>query len=322
MNPFSDKHYLCLAGGGPKGHVYTGALKAIHYLAPHFLPNLRGTVGTSVGALFACLLACRVSVSDIARLVSDISFSELVNLSVNWSGYGLDGGGELRRLVERVVSQMLGSTEVTFQQLYQRTGIRLVVVVTNVETAQAEYHGRCSTTWNLPIVDSLVASCSIPILFSPVIIGGVRYVDGGLVDNFAFHAFDMHHTVGLRFHCALTELTGLKDYLYRVLTLPVDKLAERQYRSIPTHYRHHNIISFRVLDSPSLYYDNRVQDLIQQGFQGVYDFIERQQAVSTLVLGMLVACRTAPSEGWRGADSETPPLPAPAAAAAPPAAAE
>ena len=35
-----------------------------------------------------------------------------------------------------------------------------------------------------PIVEAVTASCSIPIIFSPVVINGVHYVDGGLFHNF------------------------------------------------------------------------------------------------------------------------------------------
>jgi predicted acylesterase/phospholipase RssA len=320
MNPFTDKHFLCLAGGGPKGHVYTGALKAISYLAPQFLSELRGVVGTSVGALFATLLACRLPLPDLARLVGDIRFNELVNISVDWTSYGLDGGKCLRELIQTTLEQLLGSSGVTFQQLYQLTGVRLVVVVTNVDTGLAEYHGKTASSWHLPILDSLQASCSIPILFAPVSIRGTRYIDGGVVDNFAFHTFNMQQTVGLRFSNSAGPITSLKSYLYRVLTLPVDKLAEHQFRSIPACYRHHNVVTFQVDDSPSLYYESKVQELVKLGFEGVYNFIERQQAHSTLVLGMLVACRTAPAAGWRGADWRRPASPEPAAAEPPPAA--
>jgi len=35
-----------------------------------------------------------------------------------------------------------------------------------------------------PIIDPVVASCSIPIVFNPVVIDGVNYVDGGIFKNF------------------------------------------------------------------------------------------------------------------------------------------
>ena len=35
-----------------------------------------------------------------------------------------------------------------------------------------------------PIVEAVTASCSIPIIFTPVVINGIHYVDGGLFHNF------------------------------------------------------------------------------------------------------------------------------------------
>lgn len=306
MNPFADKHYLCLAGGGPKGHVYSGALKAINYLAPNFLASLRGVVGTSVGALFAVMIACRWSVDDMANYVSQITFTDLVELNLDWTNYGLDSGLKLYTLVDTFLEQAVGNKYVTFQQLQQRTGIQLVVVVANVDTCVAEYHGKTHQTLHLPIRDSVVASCSIPILFTPVDIRGQRYVDGGVVDNFAFHTFSMHHTLGLRFNCVGGSVTGLKSYLYRVLTLPIDKLAQEQFQAIPAFYRTHNIITFDMHDTPDLYYSSGVADYLKRvGFDGVYSFIEKRQTLFTLLLGMLVSCRTALLADWRAADSDS-----------------
>ena len=43
----------------------------------------------------------------------------------------------------------------------------------------------CSKTFATgPVIDIVCASCSIPVLFSPVIIDNVHYVDGGVLRNF------------------------------------------------------------------------------------------------------------------------------------------
>ncbi|MCD7981864.1 MAG: patatin family protein [Clostridiales bacterium] len=56
---------------------------------------------------------------------------------------------------------------------------RVVAVVTNIETGQAEYLDipPYETRW-----ETTIASCSLPVLFPPVEIRGNRYLDGGLAD--------------------------------------------------------------------------------------------------------------------------------------------
>lgn len=56
--------------------------------------------------------------------------------------------------------------------------IPLVVVATDLDNGEShEFRSG-------PIVEAVTASCSIPIIFSPVVINGVHYVDGGLFHNF------------------------------------------------------------------------------------------------------------------------------------------
>lgn len=288
LNPFDNKYYLCLAGGGPKGHIYTGALKAINYVAPDFLPGLKGVVGTSVGSFFALLLACRTPVQDIANYVDNINFLDLVNISIDFTQYGLDNGRLMRSFAERTLVHFLGSSTITFQDLYLRTGIRLVIVVTNVDLGQAEYHGKTDATWNLPILDSLLASCSIPIIFSPITIQKHYYVDGGLTDNFAFQTFNMQQTLGMRFMGRGYKIDGFKSYLYRVVSIPVDKLEDSRYNSLPDIYKSTNIINFIVNDNPELYYNTDPMQLKSIGFEGVYKFIEAHHFLVTSLLGSLV----------------------------------
>ena len=44
-------------------------------------------------------------------------------------------------------------------------------------------HGQSKIFATGPIIDIVCASCSIPVLFSPVIIDSVHYVDGGVLRN-------------------------------------------------------------------------------------------------------------------------------------------
>ena len=62
----------------------------------------------------------------------------------------------------------------TFEEL----SIPLRVVATDLDK------GRTVTFKSGQLIDPIVASCSFPVLFSPKIINGVHYVDGGVLKNF------------------------------------------------------------------------------------------------------------------------------------------
>lgn len=60
--------------------------------------------------------------------------------------------------------------------------------VTNIHTGKAEY---LKVPQSVEMKDTLVASCSLPILFQPVKIGRHYYLDGGIADSIPFrHALE------------------------------------------------------------------------------------------------------------------------------------
>lgn len=60
--------------------------------------------------------------------------------------------------------------------------------VTNIHTGEAEY---LEVPRGRDMRDILVASCSLPVLFQPVKIGGHYYLDGGIADSIPYkHAFE------------------------------------------------------------------------------------------------------------------------------------
>lgn len=65
------------------------------------------------------------------------------------------------------------------------------------------------------LVDAIVASCSIPIIFSPVLIDGIHYVDGGLFRNF--------------------PVTTIRDECERVIGVNVSPLMPHRYKQTIFH---------------------------------------------------------------------------------------
>ena len=294
MTPFVDKQFLVLAGGGPKGHILAGAIRQLDTICPNFLSNLKGVAGCSVGALLALLIACRFPSSNILTYTSQFNMTDMMDLKPSaLQQYGMDTGEKLRLAIEQILVSAFGRSNISFQELRHKTGIQLVVVATNIDTGEAEYHGLVNS--QLPVVTSVLASCSIPLVYIPVNIGGQSYVDGGMVDIFPFRVFgDMHRTLGLRFSALGSgSLTGFKSYLYNVLTISASKLEQLHYLSIPALYRYSNIVTFHTNDNPGLYTEPNVAELTELGAVGITQFIFLYSRLLIYVVGIVVSCRTA-----------------------------
>jgi len=153
---------LALSGGGARGFAHPGALKAIEDfgLRPEII------CGTSAGALAGVLYADGYSPEEIIGLFVGKEFREFVDIQVPI--VALFGTSSFRRFLKKQLRAK------NFEDLQ----IPVKIVATNLD------EGKSAIFDQGPILDALIASCSIPVIFNPVVINGVNYVDGGLFKNF------------------------------------------------------------------------------------------------------------------------------------------
>lgn len=153
---------FALSGGGIKGLCHAGVLKALEE------KNIRPDIisGVSAGAVVGALYADGYTPAEIATLFEDISFRKMTKLRIP------DGGIFRIDAFEDFLYRKLRSK--TFEGLR----IPLRVVATDLD------HGQSVVFDKGNLIDSVVASCSVPVLFTPKKINGVHYVDGGVLKNF------------------------------------------------------------------------------------------------------------------------------------------
>lgn len=153
---------LALSGGGARGFAHIGVFKLLEECG--IRPDV--IVGTSAGALMGTLFAAGHAADEIKRMFTGREFSEFAQLQIPKAG--LFDSNRFSRFVERHLRVK------TFEELQTP----MIVVATDLD------HG-CSHHFSSgPIAEPIRASCSIPIIFNPVIIDGIHYVDGGLFHNF------------------------------------------------------------------------------------------------------------------------------------------
>ena len=153
---------LALSGGGARGFAHPGALKAIEDFG--LVPDIIS--GTSSGALAGILYADGYSSEEIVSLFVGRDFREFVEIQVPVAAiFGTSG---FRKFLKKHLRSK------NFEDLQ----IPVKIVTTNFD------EGKIVIFDQGPIIDPLIASCSIPIVFNPVVINGINYVDGGVCKNF------------------------------------------------------------------------------------------------------------------------------------------
>ena len=153
---------LALGGGAARGFAHIGVIKALE--ANGIKPDL--VVGTSAGSVIAAIYATGVSGNDLNRIAINLDEASITDWAMPFSSKfgGLIKGDALQSEINRLVSN----------RPIDKMKISLGVVSTDLKTGNSILFQRGDTG------QAVRASCSVPGVFAPTIIGGREYVDGGL----------------------------------------------------------------------------------------------------------------------------------------------
>jgi NTE family protein len=152
---------LVLGGGGARGFAHLGVAKAL--LEKGIKPDIIS--GVSAGAIAGAFLASGMDPDTIFQLLKEQDFMKISKFKMSKQGFiRLDG------LKEQI------KIHIPFKNL-EDLPTPLIVAVCNLNKARSEY------IRSGPLAEIVLASSSIPILFSPVKMGDDVYVDGGVLDN-------------------------------------------------------------------------------------------------------------------------------------------
>lgn len=180
---------LVLEGGGVKGIAYGGGACALETAG--LLDGITTFRGTSAGAIAAALLASGMGCEAMHAALWSVRLDELVHsggilssLEQLRTNYGLHDGAQIQRHVEQLLVSQLGSSagNITFSELRQRTNKTLQIAATSLTTSRLTFFD-ADRTPEVSVALAVRASSTIPLLFTPTIIGGEMYVDGGLLRN-------------------------------------------------------------------------------------------------------------------------------------------
>ena len=169
-----DRVAFVFSGGGPLGALQVGALKAL--VERNVLPDL--VVGTSVGAVNASAMAFQPSSLGVERL--ERAWDQLGENDL-FPGSGMATWSRMLRRGDRIFDnsgmRKLIETNLGLTATFEDAQIPLGIVTTELMTGEE----RLFTSG--PILDPLLASTAMPGAFPPVTIDGLRYIDGGVVNN-------------------------------------------------------------------------------------------------------------------------------------------
>jgi len=151
-----------LSGGGARGIAHLGFIEAMNEIGVK--PDLIS--GTSAGAIIGAFIANGYSPQETLSIIQKSKIFDFVSFTL---GKGLLS----MRNANKAYHKYLNISK------FEDLPLELKIIATNIETgAEKCFHEKGS------IIEPVIASSSIPTLFEPMVIDGVHYVDGGVVNNF------------------------------------------------------------------------------------------------------------------------------------------
>ncbi|MDE5972231.1 MAG: patatin-like phospholipase family protein [Muribaculaceae bacterium] len=244
---------LALSGGGARGFAHLGALKALrdHGIVPDVV------AGVSAGSVVAAFHGAGLTEDKVLSIFHGARFKDFAEMIVPRRGFFaldrfiamIEHEGGVSRIEDLSVPTIICATDFDQGKRVEFTSGRLG--------------------------ERVAASCAIPIVFEPVVIGGVRYVDGGVLHNLPAWA--------LRERC---------DYLIGVSCSPMPDLEARAGGIVDVARR-----SFMLMTKSNIYPDLELCDLpvelTEVAGHAVFDLKQIEVLVEQGYLCMLRALRAA-----------------------------
>lgn len=279
-------------GGGTTAFGTYGALEVFD--EHNLIEQAKYLIGSSSGSFLAGALGCGIKIKDVREMLMQTDFNKFLDDSWGigrdtyrlFTKFGWYKGDYIEEWFGKALSKWAGSSEITFQEAFDKTGIVVVITTTDMTTGEIVYMNKDNTP-NLPIKKAVRRSTSLPFIFKPDYAtenvelyedGATRiqqlkrcYVDGGMIDNYPIYYFDTdvehQEVVGFKLMTTseLSEVTNpyvdptdpqpptsLRDMLLRLIILVMNKnfkihIPQKDWeRTIKIDTENHSSIDFDV----------------------------------------------------------------------------
>lgn len=257
---FSRKPYkvgLVLSGGGARGFAHAGALQALEEVG--IRPDIMA--GVSAGSVVTAMYAAGLSPEEIIKVFADASFSDFAEIGVPRDGFfSMDG---FKKFLKK---------HIPFDRI-EDLPHPAVICATDLD------NNRPVAFSEGPLVDCVAASCSIPIIFKPARIGGVTYVDGGVLANLPAWALRDKCKYLIGINCSPVPRRGkpksIMDIAHRTYDLLVKNNSEAQMKLCDLAISIDDIASYKVFNLREIRrvfrsgYDSTLAAMLDEGFSHI-----------------------------------------------------
>jgi NTE family protein len=195
---------IALSGGGARGISHLGVLKALEENG--IRPDI--VSGTSAGAIIGGFYCAGFSPDKILEILVKTKMLTIFKPAFSWKGL---------LSMDKLSSILQERLPLKFDEL----SIPLIVSATNLEAGKTHYFKQGN------LHQAILASSCIPVLFNPIEIEGIKYIDGGILNNLPVEALqqkaDLVIAVGCNPISYKKRINSFKDVMERSSLLAINE---------------------------------------------------------------------------------------------------
>lgn len=213
---------LCISGAGTQGPALMGAIMQLQKEGK--LDNVRDVCGVSFGAMLAYMWSLGIDLEDLCTSVLDVNVELFFKINVRefFNKYGLSETDEIINLMKNLMVKYGHNPDMTFREHIYKTDIMLRVPSLCLNNHTLVYFSSL-THPELPVIDAIRASISIPLLFSAPIIKDHHYVDGGVIRHVPYDPYVGHEdkTLCVKLKCKqpyMEKINTMSNFIMMLMT--------------------------------------------------------------------------------------------------------
>lgn len=195
---------LVLSGGGARGISHLGVIKS---LVEHDI-TIKEISGTSAGSIVGALYSYGYSPEDIMEVIVKTNFFWLLR-----PAFSLNGLLSMSKIGDLLTNYIKNDR-------FEELKIPLTIAATNIEKGKTEYFSEGD------LIQPILCSCSIPVIFQPVQYKGSFYIDGGILNNLPVEPIRKRNEYVIGSHCNPISndynASNMKNLLERSMLLAIN----------------------------------------------------------------------------------------------------
>lgn len=183
-----DIEHLVISGGCIWGLYQYGVLKQLHKQEFWNMSNIKSVYATSVGTIVSSVLAMKIDFETIDTYFIERPWQELwktnsYNILDAFNSCGVYHKDIFYEMMKPILKSIDMDIHITMKEFYEWTKIDMHFFITELNAFECiDLHHSTHPDWKL--IDAIYASCTLPMIFSPIIDGNKCYVDGLFFNNY------------------------------------------------------------------------------------------------------------------------------------------